>query len=202
MILIDKYRLAYFHINKTAGTSIKGYFQEYVGKENIKQMGPTHGPLVGNMRFLGDRINDYNILVSIRNPLARVVSMYAFRKKRWEEGDISKTTEAAAKMDIKTWFNKVIVPSNRLTDLSITDSMLVGGNLLPNVYTVAVETIQKDMFHFCKDILGWNKIKPIPHLNKTEFALRHYNEWVDDELKQAIYEWDQWVMDTYYPWAI
>ena len=44
MLIIDKFQLAYLHINKTAGTSIKGYFEEHLGQENIKQMGPTHGP--------------------------------------------------------------------------------------------------------------------------------------------------------------
>lgn len=202
MLIIDKLQLAYLHINKTAGTSIRGYFENLAGTENIKQMGPAHGPLAPSIRFLGNRFYDYNILVSIRNPMARIVSIYAFRRKRYEEGDHSKTTETAYRMNIKKWFNEVVVPSERLTDLSITDSILVNGELLPNVHVVAVETIQKDMYLFCKNVLKLDKIKEVPHLNKTQFALKHYNEWIDKELKEAIYKWDQWVIDEYYPWAI
>ena len=202
MIIIDKFRLAYLHINKTAGTSIKGYFEDHAGPENIKQMGATHGPLAPTIRIMGNRFHDYNILTSIRNPFARVVSMYAFRRKRYSEGDCTKTTEAAARLGIKKWFSEVVVNSDRFTDLSITDSILVGGELLPNVHIIAVETIQQDMYHFCTKVLGWKKPKQVPHLNKTQFALRHYNEWVDDELKEMIYEWDQWVIDEYYPWVM
>ena len=202
MIIIDKFKMAYLHINKTAGTSIRGYFQEHAGPENVKQMGPTHGPLAPNIRFMGNRFHDYDILTSIRNPMARVVSMYAFRRKRWSEGDKSKTTKAAARMSIKKWFAEDVSVSDRLTDLSITDSILVNGELPPNVHTVAVETLQNDMFKFCRNVLKWHKIKPVPHLNKTQFALQHYNRWMDDELKQMIYEWDQWVIDEYYPWIM
>jgi hypothetical protein len=202
MIIIDKYNLAYLHINKTAGTSIRGFLTDLAGPENVKQMGPTHGPLAPNIRFMGKRFDDYKILVSIRNPFARVISIYLFRRTRYEQGDVSPTTQAAHDLELKDWFMNVVRNSNRLTDLSITESMLVGGDLPSNVYTVAVETLDSDMYKFCEDVLKIKTDKTVPHLNKTNFVRDHYKNYLDEELFQAIYEWDQWVVDEYYPWAL
>jgi len=202
LLVIDKYKLAYLHINKTAGTSIRSHLTALAGAQDVKQMGPTHGPLAPNIRFMGRRFYDYKILVSIRNPFARVVSIYLFRRTRYEQGDVSPTTTAAYELPLKQWFLEVIIDSQRLTDLSITDSLLVGGELLENVYTVSVETIERDMSTFFRDELGVSTAQRFPHLNKTKFARDHYTKYLDDELLQAIYEWDQWTIDEFYPWAI
>jgi len=202
MFVIDKHKAAYLHINKTAGTSIKQHLANIVGPENIRQMGPTHGPLATTGRFLGGRLNDYDILVSIRNPLARLMSIYLFRKTRFKEGDESSTTQAAYELPLKQWFIEVVRDSQRLTDLSITDSVLIDGELPENVHTVAVETINRDLSRFCKGVLGINTKQRPPHLNKTKYARDHYTKYFDDELLAAVYEWDQWIIDEYYPWII
>lgn len=202
MFVMDKYRVVYLHINKTAGTSIKQHLNDLIGPENIRQMGPTHGPLETAGRFLGDRFDSYKILVSIRNPMARLMSIYLFRKIRFESGDESATTQAAHELPLKQWFIEVVCESQRLTDMSITDSMLVGGELPENVYTVAVETLNKDLSIFCKNILGINTTQRPPYLNKTKFVRDHYIKYFDDELIKAVYEWDRWVIDEYYPWII
>ncbi len=202
MLVIDKYKMAYLHINKTAGISIRSYLTTLAGAQNVKQMGPTHGLLSSSIRFMGSRFYNYKILVSIRNPFARVVSIYLFRSTRYEQGDVSPTTTAAYEMPFKQWFMEVIVDSQRLTDLSITDSLLINGKLPENVYIVSVETIDRDLNIFCRDVLGLNITQRLLHLNKTKFARDHYTKYIDDELLQAIYEWDQWIIDEFYPWAI
>ena len=153
MIVIDKYKAAYLHINKTAGTSIKAHLTDLAGQKNVRQMGPTHGPLAANERLLGNRFNEYNILVSIRNPFARLMSIYLFRRTRFAEGDESPATQAAYDLPLKQWFLDVVRKSQRLTDLSITDSVLVDGELLDNICVVAVETLNKDFSKFCEDVL-------------------------------------------------
>ena len=203
MVIIDKFELAYLHINKTAGTSIKQFLTDLAGSPSeLKQMGPTHGPLAPTLRFMGQRFYDYRILVSIRNPRARLLSIYLFRKTRYENGDQTPPTEAAYKLPFKKWFMEVVKDSDRLTDLSITDSVLVGGDLPPNVHIVAVETLDKDIRKFCKDILKIRHNVKMPHLNKTNFAKDFYTKYFDKELNRAVYEWDQWVIDEYYPWLI
>jgi len=202
MIVIDKHKVAYLHINKTAGTSIKQYLTDLVGKGNVKRMGPTHGPLSSCPRVLGNRFNEYTILVSIRNPLARLMSIYLFRRTRFAEGDKSRTTKAAYDKPLKQWFMDVVRKSQRLTDLSITDSVLLDGELPANVQIIAAETINRDMSRFCADVLGIETNKRLPHLNKTNYGREYYTKYFDDELTQAVYEWDQWVIDEYYPWII
>jgi hypothetical protein len=202
MIIIDKFELAYLHINKTAGTSIRQFLENLAGRGQLKQMGPTHGPLAPTIRFMGQRFYDYKILVSIRNPRARLISIYLFRKTRFANGDDSPATRAAYELPFKQWFIDVVKDSDRLTDLSITDSVLVGGDLPENVHIVAVETLDKDMHKFCKDVLGIKYGIEIPHLNKTNFVRDHYTKYFDKELNEAVYEWDQWVIDEYYPWLI
>jgi hypothetical protein len=200
MIIIDKFELAYLHINKTAGTSIRKFLEDLAGPSQMKQMGPTHGPLAPNLRFMGQRFYDYKILVSIRNPRARLISIYLFRKTRYEEGDQTPPTIAAHELPFKQWFLEVVRDSDRLTDLSITDSVLVGGDLPKNVHIVAVETLEKDLLRFCRDILEVKTNIQVPHLNKTNFVRDHYTKYFDKELTKAVYEWDQWVIDEYYPW--
>lgn len=203
MLVIDKFKVAYLHINKTAGTSIKAYLTDLAGgPKNVKQMGSTHGPLAASTRILCNRFNGYNILVSIRNPLARLMSIYLFRRTRYIEGDQSPTTKAAYDMPLKQWFMKVVRESQRLTDLSITDSVLLDGELPPNVHVVAMETLNKDFSKFCEDVLKIKTNKRLPHLNKTNYGREYYTKYFDDELTQAVYEWDQWVIDDYYPWII
>ena len=202
MVIIDRLELAYLHINKTAGTSIKKFLEDLAGPGQMRQMGPTHGPLAPTIRFMGQRFYDYKILVSIRNPRARLVSIYLFRKTRYEQGDVSPATEAAHKYPFKQWFLKVARHSDRLTDLSITDSVLVDGELPKNVHVVAVETLNQDLYRFCRDELGIKTNVEIPHLNKTDFAKNHYTKFFNKNLNKAVYEWDQWVIDEYYPWLL
>ena len=200
MVIIDKFNLAYLHINKTAGTSIKKFLEDLSGPGQMKQMGPTHGPLAPTLRFMGQRFYNYKILVSIRNPRSRLLSIYLFRRTRYDEGDKSPTTTAAHELPLKQWFMEVIRDSDRLTDLSITDSILVGGDLPENVHIIAVETLEKDINKFCKDVLGIENKISMPHLNRTDFVRDHYTKYFDDELNKAVYEWDEWLIDEYYPW--
>jgi hypothetical protein len=165
-------------------------------------MGATHGPLAASARVLGNRFNDYNILVSIRNPFARLMSIYLFRRARFEEGDQTSSTQAAYNMPLKQWFTDVVRVSQRLTDLSITDSILVDGELLPNISIIAMETLNKDFDRFRDDVLKIRTNKRMPHLNKTNYGRQYYTKYFDDELIQAVYEWDEWVIDEYYPWII
>ena len=202
MLIIDKYKMAYLHINKTAGTSIKAHLTDLAGPKNVRQMGPTHGPLSANLRILGNRFYDYNILVSIRNPFARLMSIYLFRRTRFEEGDQSPATQAAYNRPLKQWFTDVVKKSQRLTDLSITDSILVDGELPPNVNIIAMETLNKDFDRFRDDVLKIRTNKRMPHLNKTNYGREYYTKYFDNELTQAVYEWDKWVIDEYYPWII
>jgi hypothetical protein len=202
VFVMDKYKAAYLHINKTAGTSIKQHLSDLIGPENMRQMGPTHHPLETAGRFLGNRISSYRILVSIRNPYARLMSIYLFRKTRFQDGDESATTQAAYELPLKQWFMEVVLESQRLTDLSITDSMLVGGELPKNVHTVSVETLNRDLSWFCEDVLGIKTKERPPHLNKTKYDRDHYTKYFDAELTKAVYEWDRWVIDEYYPWII
>ena len=200
MIIIDKFELAYLHINKTAGTSIKQFLEDLSGPGQMKQMGPTHGPLAPTLRFMGQRFYDYRILVSIRNPRSRLMSIYLYRKTRFKNGEDGPATRAAYELPFKQWFLEVVRDSNRLTDLSITDSVLVGGDLPKNVHIVAVETLEKDLTRFCRDILGIKTNIQIPHLNKTVFDRDIYTKYFDDELNEAVYKWDEWLIDEYYPW--
>jgi hypothetical protein len=202
MLVLDKAKVAYLHINKTAGTSIRNYFTTLAGRRNVNQMGPTHGPLSATERILGLRFHDYNILVSIRNPFARVFSIYLFRKTRYLNGDISATTEAAYRHRLKPWFMNVVRKSKRATDFSISKSVLVDGEFLDNVHIVAVETLNQDMNNFCQSVMGLKTPPRLPHLNKTNYGIHHYTHYFDEELKQAVYEWDKWVIDDYYPWII
>jgi hypothetical protein len=200
MLILDKHRVAYLHINKTAGTTLRDYLSRVAGPGN--QMGPTHGPLEANQRLLGPRFNDYTVLVSIRNPMARLFSMYLFRKSRYLSGEVIPPTEAAYKLKIKDWFFKIILNSKRLTDLSISDSILVDGEFMPNTYVVAVETLGKDMNKFCRERLGIPNPEPLPYLNKTNYGKEHYTKHFDDHFKEAVYKWDRWVIDNYYPWIL
>lgn len=201
MLVLDEFKVAYLHINKTAGTSLRAYLTDLAGGK-VNQMGPTHGPLSAYERLLGGRFTDYKILVSIRNPLARLYSIYLFRKSRYLSGDISTTTEAAFLYTIKNWFTKVMRPSQRPTDFSISNSVLIDGVLPPNVHIVAVETLGKDMNRFCREFMGIKNPRKLPFLNKTNYGKDHYTKYYDDHFKELVYNWDKWIIDNYYAWIM
>jgi len=58
------------------------------------------------------------------------------------------------------------------------------------------------LYRFCRDELGIKTNVEIPHLNKTDFAKNHYTKFFNKNLNKAVYEWDQWVIDEYYPWLL
>lgn len=202
MLVIDKYKVAYLHINKTAGTSIKDYLKVLVGSENTRQMGPVHSPLYANMRFMGDRFYEYKVLVSLRSPFARLLSIYLFRKSKFEAGQDIPAYRITYEMPFKEWAKETIFNSNRLTDLSISDSILIGGKLPENVYTIAVESLEKDLPGFCENVLNIKTFNKIPHDNRTDIIKDIHRKYFDDELMQMVYKWDKWVIDNYYPWSI
>ena len=204
MLVIDKYKVAFLHINKAAGTSIQDFLIDLAGRENVRYIGPAHGTLLSKMRYMGQRINEYTILTSIRNPYARLISIYLFRRKRYKDGEKdSPIAKQAYDLSFKEWFKQVIMNSTRWTDLSMTESMMLQGSVPDNVYPVCVESLNKDMTKFCKDVLKLNlgDIK-MPHSNKTAIPRDHHTRYYDKEHGGLVYVWDKWVIDNYYPWTI
>ena len=202
MLLIDDYKVAYLHINKTGGTSIKQHLVDITHPAHAIQMGPTHGPLASKVRLLGERFYDYTILTSIRNPYARLLSIYLFRRRRFKDGEEAPAMKAAHGLPFKRWFVETIKHSTRLTDLSISDSILIEGMLPDNVYLVAVESLTKDIDRFVKDVMEIGTDKQVPHVNRTDLIKGHHKKYYDSEMAQLVHEWDKWVIDNYYPWSV
>jgi hypothetical protein len=202
MLMIDDYKVAYLHINKTAGTSIKEYLIELTKPSHYVQIGATHSPLESTARYMGKRFNDYTILTSVRNPFARLLSIYLYRRRRYKNGERSETTAQAHKLPFKKWFTNVVAKSSRFTDLSISSSILIDGQQPDNVYIITLESLNKDMAKFVKDVMGIDTKKKVPHVNRTDLIKGHYKKYYDKEMIDLVYEWDQWVIDNYYPWAV
>ena len=202
MLIIDDFRVAFLHVYKTAGTSIKNHLRDLTKPSRAKEMGAVHGPLESKVRLLGERFNEYTILTSVRNPFSRLLSIYLYRRRRFKDGERTKPTELAHKLPFKKWFTDVILHSRRYNDMSISDSILMDGKLPSNVYIVAMESLDRDMDRFIRGIMEIDTYKKVPHDNKTDLIKGHHDKYYDKEMIDLVYKWDQWVVDNYYPWSI
>lgn len=188
-----KHKIAIHHIPKCGGTSLKEYIGVSVlGYEAEKYKG-KHIPL----KYIYDEVKDYNIISSIRNPYERVVSLYEFRRKKYNRLKNKKMIRIAFKLDFKSWVKKWLIPKSTSThsDTSISNSILVGGKVRSNLTIVKLEDVSNGVNDFFEK-LGIRTDSEFPHRNRTVY--KDWKEYYDDETVEIIYNWDKYVCDHYY----
>ena len=68
MVIFDQYKFCFQHIPKTGGTFVRLFFHHHMKPSNSFDEHPRYSNLKNNQ--------DYDLLVCVRNPLDRIVSLY------------------------------------------------------------------------------------------------------------------------------
>jgi hypothetical protein len=198
MYLFGKDKVAVLHLNKTAGSTVRLYFVDVLQRNvpKYKILKPEHGFLCNKYHLIP---KDYKIIATVRNPYARMVSLYYFRKGKnvpgmpyWE-----KRSQNAINMDFKTWFLKDFLPDFKAGDMHtqpLYKGIEVKGKIPENVFIAKVETLQEDIDRFL-NTLGIVTDKKLPVANATKH--KPWQECYDDEMRNMVYEWDRKTFETF-----
>lgn len=198
MFIYEKNKLIFQHVPKAAGKSIRLYLKDIIGKPN--STGPQHMPL----KYCYDnKYDNYKMFAIIRNPYERLCSFYEFRKNKFITGDYNKGNEAPQKaafeMNFDQWIREWVIPKSKsktwYNDTSISNSLLINGELPKNLTIIKLEELNK-LYGFLIDN-GVDVKYNLPHKNKGG-KRKHWSTYFDEELKEIIYQWDKFVFDNFY----
>jgi len=209
MLLFNDYGLAFLHINKTGGTSVKNVLKEHFGKNGFVRIGyPRHNelpvlhePIDYKMRMMGTAFNKWAVTTTIRNPYARFVSLYAFRQKQYHLGKIGgggpDATAHAVGNDFKPWLRDIIFGDEKWRTVNFTLTRFLNDGRPPsNLVVFRIEEIGKILPPFLEEKFGIH-INSVPHDNKTEH--KPFMDYYDSELRHFIYQQEKYIIDKYYP---
>jgi len=177
-------------IPKNAGTSIYNHFKEYgcVKQKRLEEIKPNRFVTFGHISLLSllnkrilseDFVSNAYIFAFVRNPYARLVSLYKFKNKR-------------RNLSFKEFCEKIIYnpipPIGSYNYKGLSQANPQYHWLLGNFNTSFighVENIDNNIKIVSKDL----KIpqKPIKNLNQTSHA--HYKTYYTKELKEEVYQY-------------
>jgi len=190
-----KYKFAFQHINRTGGLSIKKVITDEVGSPDSGSttIDGAHRSLVDCFESFrrhhpGDNIGDLSIYANVRGPLARLVSIYSFRKSR---------RNAYAGKDFRWFFYNVYMSKGDITDGGQKPYITGESGYIPGNITVVKFG---DISSVWPGILSRHfgiEIHRLPVVNKSE----HGNpvEYFDREMISIVIEKEQWLVEKFYP---
>lgn len=84
MLVSDKHKLVFVHIQKTGGATITNILREYT--PDVRGLGARHQFAVQGQKKLGASWDDYFKFAFVRNPWARLVSWHAMIRRAEKRG--------------------------------------------------------------------------------------------------------------------
>ncbi|MFO8016851.1 MAG: sulfotransferase family 2 domain-containing protein [Candidatus Woesearchaeota archaeon] len=197
-MISEKYKFIYIHIPKTGGNSIQKVLSKYsedkvlwresIGNVKTKdnkqgldvfnkklRIHNKHARIYDYYRKLGNKIHDYFIFASIRNPWDRVVSCTYFNKEE------NKKFKSRLKSLLKFMVGKEDKNFSYLTPM--TNYVTINGRIEVDFF-IRFENLQKDLDKVC-DRLGIPKEK-LPHKNQSFH--KHYTEYYDERSQKKVAE--------------
>ena len=189
MIISEQARLIFIHIPKTAGTSVRSALQMSISNdaENLvkpefkehfekrKRMGlsyvPPHMTLTDTIHCFKIDINDYRVLVSVRNPWERFISFFKYVTEINKEHPL---TKAASEFGISRTIEHLIKDEKNLIERQPQHAWYNSPTVHEETYFLRTERLQEDMDHFgtITDI----RVPNLKHLNKSNNNILNINK--------------------------
>ena len=190
-----KYKLIFIHIPKAGGNSANKWMKDI--DEDTEPLGPRHHEPVRNLiRNHPQEIAGYKTFAIVRNPWARVVSLYHYRKKAGH----SNPPHWPSLEDIQTMsFEDVVhrsleqnpdyaeicpprdAPETAWLEPSCFAWLNVDGKVAVD-YVCRLETIERDLARMCQDI--GIAVAEFPNVNVSEHD--HYSSYYDAETRGIV----------------
>lgn len=201
MILVShRFQLIHIHVPKTGGTSINAFLKE-VDPEVEELMPRAHEPASAIAAAHPKLFKDYRIIGAIRNPWARAVSLFYYRKKvlgNKKPGDTTWPPHWPSRAEVETLsFRDVVLRSKEQKRPEVCpprDSkeiawlepscfawISIKGKLAVD-FVCRTEDLDTDLAKLC-DTIGVEHV-PVPKLNQS--VTKSYHAFYDSELQQAV----------------
>lgn len=203
MVYFDKHGVAFFHIPKTAGTSItqlmKKVFVDCPHKYvNSKRL---HEPIgvkiqVFNERFGEESFEKLNVVTAIRNPYDRAVSLWTWLRR---PGISLKPRKQYPWIDvIQKMKNFSEFVDWYVRDYESFEEMLtVNGQVPKNIQIIKFENLKEDMDSVLNHTLNLNiNLTQLPHVYKTKHE--HYKKYFDDAALKKLHTKEKWAFKKFY----
>lgn len=190
MILYDKYKFAFQHVNRSGGMTVRTAIEDIAGPPDSLSvpLGASHQMMktrLDRLRSNGIDIDNYSIYANVRNPLHRIVSIYHFRKSRGRYKTLS----------FKDFFYTEYVKEVSVASGPIHKMLLVDGVLPLNVKVIKLDEIPTHwpIIIFSK----FKKLVKLSHLNKS--IHKDPMEYYSKRMIKIVKDRESWVIENYYP---
>lgn len=196
MIIYQKNNFAFQHINRTGGTSVKRMLRGIAGDPDKGSLWGKieHRPLDVRLKRIREQfsnidIDNIPIYVNVRNPFDRIVSIFAYRRKRGKY----------FKVYFKNFFYNMYMKTARAVNDAEEAFCCVDGVKPENVRVVKFEDINHEWprivsEHFGPQIDIWPKMNSSLH----DEPMSYFNKRMIDEVLQK----EKWVIENYYPYLL
>lgn len=208
MLIDTKNKRLFIHIAKTGGTSISkhfgdrdGVYHNHIPKEYLVKEAPSiirvHRSASYIKNLMGSHYDEFNSFAVVRNPYARMVSLWSFVKEK-QLRKISKSKKKVKKNKLKASkeivfqkeyekiynfdfkeFVKYYIERDYIPEgirIRQTDNLFENGNLIVN-NIIKFENLNEDFFNIFNEKL--------PVKNKGRYKKKYY-EYYDDEVKSIV----------------
>jgi len=196
-------------MNKTGGSSTKDFLREVLGEESGEVVGllynvkkkrrRVHEALHDKRFFLGyGYFNSLKILTTIRNPYARLVSLYHARHRNYYEGgeegiNVLETLDKS----FNDWIRRCVIGKVEILNSSLSTYLFVDNIIPPNVHMVRLENLEAGIKEFLKTHIGIETDLTMPHKNISKHG--YFMDYYEDETREMVYKYDKYIIDVFYP---
>jgi hypothetical protein len=175
-VISTQFRFIYLHVPKTGGNSIqtvllpysddaKAFTDHQDGVDRFGVTGPMtrhkHARLWQYHELLGEELARYRIVVSVREPFERMVSVY-FSPHRWmERGEDGQWRSREPVWDEAAFMAMVERAA------SMASFLRVGSEIWPSFRVIRFESLAGDLRHVAEELGIPLDPAPMPHVNRS-----------------------------------
>lgn len=175
---------AFYHMNKCGGTSVIKMLDSLGLK--FKQIGEKHGA----MFIKNYDISDLTIYSNIRNPFARIVSMYETRKQFSRRMLFKKNSITFKDFFYDWWLEKTTDPFRPMHE-----HLFIDDELPENMILVKLEDIDSEWPRIIKKHFN-REIGDVPRENAT-IQNGHYMNYYNDSMIADVNKKEWWAVEQY-----
>ena len=196
MLYSERHNLAFIHIHKTGGVSLREFLRKHV--RGMKEMAELPDPHCSVSRFFevlekrGKNPSDARVLTILRNPYAHALSVYTF----WNSDAITlperqlPTVSYARSHSFRDFLFNVMIEDQ------YAPALLVKNELPFNVFVVKLETLHEDAQRILHDELNLVRNVRISQRNSSDHG--PFLEYYEPDMLAHVRKIYAWCFDAGY----
>ena len=198
MLYSERHNLAFLHIHKTGGVSLREFLRKRIrGMREMPELPEPHysvAQLFGALEKRGKDPQEARVITILRNPYAHALSIYTF----WNSNAITlperelPTVSYARSHSFRDFLFNVLIEDQ------YAPALLINNELPGNVRPVKLESLQDDAQRVLHDELGLVRKVNVGKRNASEHG--PYLEYYEPDMLAHVRNVYSWCFDAgYYP---